>query len=131
MKPSDFIQKAASLKKKRDVHVELRDKKYLSPDERASFVLTFLLKKLGMDLQDGTIAAREALEQPLYSDLLSFCVNFIGIWALQMDDEGLTNLAKKLSRTYYSLHYSYPEGHEALMPSREEATKIWLKRING
>ena len=121
--PEAFKKAAEALKKKRDAHLDERDSLYLSPSERANLVITMIFMQL--DLEEP----KDAIEQPVFSDLLSFCIEFLGMWALQLDDEGLTRLVKQLSRTFYILHYSYPDGHPALGPHRDEHEKIWMKRI--
>ena len=121
--PENFKQAAQALKKKRDERLEARDHLHLDPSERANFIMTLLYKDLGLD------EASDALDQPLFSDLLSFAIEFLGVWAMSMDDEGLTSLVKKLSRVHYSLHYSYPDNHPALGPHREEHERIWKERI--
>ncbi len=119
----DLFEKAS---KQSLSHIEKRDLKHLDPSERAGLFRDFIFACL--DLHD----AQDVISQPLWSDIMAFCIEMIGAWTLELEaagDPSMKEFAKVLSRGFYTLHYSYPEDHEALGPSREEHIEIWTKRM--
>lgn len=107
-------------------HIEKRDAKHLDPSERAELFRSFIFACL--DLQDS----EDVIAQPLWSDMMSFCIEMIGAWAMEMQvagDDSMVDFAKVLSRGFYTLHYSYPDDHPALGPQREEHEQLWIQRM--
>lgn len=107
------------------MRIEDRDKKFLSPNERAEYVNTFIFMALGLE------DAKDMIEQPLYFDLICYNFEMLNLFALGVEDEHLVKLMKVVSSHMYSTYYSLPDDHEMLGPSREEHTKLWQERIEA
>ena len=106
------------------LRVESRNKEHLSPSKRADLVNTLLLSALGLS------GPKEAATNPLYWDIVCFATEFLNLFALQSEDEEMILIAKAFNERIYSLHYSYPDGMNALGPKLEEHERIWLGRLD-
>jgi len=98
------------------------DSLHLDPVERAEKVQEFLFTALRIDSEKGSIT------NPLFWDLLCYCSQLFAVYAIQIQD-GSVDFAKSMNSYLMSRHYSLPEDHPSLGPSRAEHTQIWLDRI--
>jgi len=114
----------AELNKAAARRIDARDQAHLDPAERAELVHNFIFSALGIEDE------KESITHPLFWDLLCYCSEMFNIYALQMDEEDTLQIAKTLSKYLYSRHYSVPDAHIILGPSRREHTKIWVQRMN-
>ncbi len=122
MKDKDLLHLESTLRKR----VKQRDLEHLDPNERADLVNSFIFHALALE------DPKDAVEHPLYWDLLSWCVEMIALYAQSLASAGETSLmvpAVDLSRMFYSLHYSLPDDSPELGPEREEHEEIWVERI--
>ena len=118
--PSPDIIPIESLAKRR---VGERDEKYLSPSERATLVNTLLFHSLGLD------SPSDAITNPLYWDLICYCMEMLSLYFVQLGDERALVSLKLLNNIIYSYHYSVPDGTAILGPDRAEHEAIWKGRL--
>ena len=102
-----------------------RDKKHLDPTERANLINTFILHSLGLNHPE------DLARNPLFWDLTCYSTEMLNAFALQSGEDDMLALAKAWSNTIFSRHYSFPDGMNALGPSRDRHEQIWLERIDG
>jgi len=102
--------------------IEHVDSLHLDPVERAELVQEFLFKALRLDGERGSVT------HPLFWDLLCYASQLFNVYAIQTQD-GSLDFAKHLNSYLMSRHYSVPDDHSCLGPSREEHKQIWLDRI--
>lgn len=103
--------------------VKSRNREHLSPTDRADFINSLIHLSLGLD------SPKDVATNPLYWDIVCFATEFLNLFALQSEDEEILLLAKAFNERIYSLHYSYPDGMNALGPAREVHESIWLSRL--
>lgn len=103
--------------------MEDRDDHHLDPTERAEVVQEFLFVALGLD------GPEDAVENPLFWDLISYASQVFAAYAIQSEDGEALDLAKKLSHYVHSRHYSVGDNHPILGPGKEKHLKVWVKRI--
>ena len=99
-----------------------RDARHLDPVERAELVNEFIFKALRLEDNDG-------ITNPLYWDLLSYCVQMYLRYAVQVDDEILQKISAQINSDFMSKHYSVPDDHAILGPERETHKQLWKDRI--
>lgn len=112
---------------KLEATVRERDSWNLSPEERANLINTYFITKLGEDLIDPK---NGQVKGPEFWDLICYSVNLVSAFAISLEEEMLTRLARAISNHIYSMHYSLPKGHEYLGPQRDEHHDRWMSRIN-
>jgi hypothetical protein len=101
-----------------------RDSKHLDPGERAELVNSFIWTALGIE------DPKDAIEHPLYWDLLCWCEQMLLLFAMSVEHQELLGLMKLVQKQWMSLHYSLPDGEPELGPSKEEHEKLWTERID-
>ena len=79
--------------------IELVDKLYWSPSERADGVHSILREAL--DVIPGE-------DRPSQWDILAFCVEFIGAQSIVLGVDEFLDQVKAVSRMFYEFHYSNP-----------------------
>ena len=107
-----------------ETRIKKRDALHLDSSERATCVQEFLFTAL--DLSD-----KDSITNPLFWDLLTYFKELFLIYAMQSQEEFALKLAKELNNYLMSHHYSVPDGHAILGPSREEHIEIWQGRIDA
>lgn len=113
-----------NIRKQMEDRIEKRDEKHLDPAERTRYVQAVLFTALGLKDPD------DILDQAVTIwDILCFCTEYIGFYAVVIGEERLLTLAKAWSREIYSIHYSLPDDHEALGPDRETHEEDWQRVI--
>jgi len=79
---------------------EMVDKLYWSPSERADAVYSILREYADKMPEEA---------QPSMWDTLAFCVEYIGAQSIALGIEEFSLHAQRLSRLFYSFHYSDPK----------------------
>ena len=107
--------------------VEEIDEKHLDPSQRATFVNSLIFHALGLK------GAEDAVQQPLYWDLICYCMEMLNIYVVQTctdteDRETIVTL-KKLNSFIYSIHYSLPEDSPMFGPGKLAHVQIWEDRL--
>jgi hypothetical protein len=105
--------------------ISQRDLKHLDPSERAELVNSFIFSALAIT------DSRQAIEHPLFWDLLCWATNILAIFAQASEDQTTLEIVRVLNKHFYSLHYSFPDREPELGPGREEHERIWAERIEG
>lgn len=110
-----------------EARVKEVDENSLSPSERATFVNSLIFHALGLE------GAEDAVQQPLYWDLICYCMEMLNIYVVQTcmdteDRDSIVNL-KKLNSFIYSIHYSLPDDSPMLGPGKLAHTQIWGDRL--
>jgi hypothetical protein len=95
--------------------IEARDAKHLGIYERALLVNDFIEGLLGTNLY----------ENPYNWDIFCWSCVMFTIFAQFLGREDSLKLASEINRFVQLVHYSFPDSHPALGPSREEHTRIW------
>ena len=109
-----------------NARIKQMDAAKLSPTERAEFIYQ-LVKEAAIG---DSIEFKE-----IPWDLLCFSVEWIGSYAIMVQDEDLLSLAKLVTQYVYSLHYSFDPKLDVtstiIGPDREIHKKAWEKRIKN
>jgi len=107
--------------------MEVVDGKHLSVDQRASLVNSLIFHALGLT------KPADAVEQPLYWDLICYSMEMLSIFIVQTcegtNDYKTIETVKRLNAFIYSIHYSLSDNDAMLGPGREEHEEIWLERL--
>lgn len=102
--------------------IEIRDTRTLNPSERADLVNTFIFHSLGLT------SPQDVVKNPLFWDLVCFACEFMNLTAKTLDDPLFLELQKQVNGFIYQMHYSLPEGDDAINLSKEDHRKIWETR---
>ena len=115
--------KAKNLKSFMQAKVSEMDENHLDPGERAELVNSFIFHALGLE------DPKEIIEQPLYWDLLCYCMEMLSLYAVNMEDENLILAVKYINNYMYSLHYSGEVDVDSFLgPGRIGHEDIWAGR---
>jgi hypothetical protein len=110
-----------------EARVKEVDNLHLDPSQRATYVNSLIFHALGLE------GAKDAVEQPLYWDLICYCMEMLNIYVVQtcMDTEDRDTIVtlKKLNSFIYSIHYSLPEDSPMLGPDKLAHTQLWEERL--
>lgn len=89
--------------------MEAIDKLYWSPSDRASGVNSLLREMFGhIKRKNKRNKKPEGEDVPSEWDVLCFCVEFIGVQSMVIENDEFTELAVEINRWVYSAHYSNP-----------------------
>lgn len=120
---SNKIDITHRLKARAEDRVNSVNEDYLEPEARADYVNSLFFHALGLH------EPSDMIEQPLYWDLVSFSIHFIGHWAQVSQSEDIINLVRAINSYFYSMHYGFDSNHPALGPGVEAHRKIWKDRL--
>ena len=104
-------------------HIAARDKAHLTIDERATFVNTLIFQALGLT------SVKDSITQPLYWDLLCYCLGMVNLYTQNIGSEVELQAQKIVSNMFYAHHYSVPDDHRLLGPTRAEHESLWQARL--
>lgn len=118
------MTKSSNLKSYMKARLDEVDEHHLDPGQRAELVNTFIQHALGLS------NPKEAIEQPLYWDIMCYCFQMISHYAVQMQDEEFLLAVKQVHNFMHSVHYSGVIGEDSFLgPERDEHERIWVERI--
>jgi len=106
--------------------VELVDKGFLSPPERAQYVRDLIVAAIQDDIQTDQVNAAA-----FGWDLICFANEIMNMFALGKEEDDLFRLQYNMNVIIYSTHYLGDSKDNVLMksPARDEHEKIWKERI--